>query len=193
LGFLASKLLSPSIGGITMNELIPAERIADRILFIRGQKVMVDKDLALLYGVSTKRLNEQVKRNLRRFPEDFMFKLTKEEAYKILDITGDSLRSQFATLKRGKHIKHLPYVFTEQGIAMLSTVLNSERAIDVNIAIMRIFVKFRQILSNNKELAKKLTELENRVESHDKEIQSIFEAMRQLILPPEKPKKRIGF
>lgn len=154
---------------------------------------MVDKDLALLYGVSTKRLNEQVKRNLRRFPEDFMFKLTKEEAYKILDITGDSLRSQFATLKRGKHIKHLPYVFTEQGIAMLSTVLNSERAIDVNIAIMRIFVKFRQILSNNKELAKKLTELENRVESHDKEIQSIFEAMRQLILPPEKPKKRIGF
>lgn len=166
-------------------QLIPQERIEQKIFLIRGEKVMLDKDLAELYGVPTKRLNEQVRRNIRRFPSDFMLQLTKEEA--------DSLRSHFATLKRGKHFKYLPYAFTEQGVAMLSSVLNSERAIDVNIAIMRAFVKLRQILSTHKELAYKLRELEGRIGYHDVEIQNIFKAIRQLMDKPKKPKRLIGF
>ncbi|MDI6752097.1 MAG: ORF6N domain-containing protein [bacterium] len=164
---------------------VPIERIESKIFLIRGQKVMLDRDLAELYGVPTKRLNEQVKRNIKRFPEDFMFQLTKEEA--------NSLRSHFATLEKGQHFKYLPYVFTEQGVAMLSTVLNSERAIQVNIAIMRAFVKLRQILSTHKELAHKLVELERKIEKHDTEIQAVFEAIRQLMTPPTKEMKKIGF
>src|SRR6266849_10784845 len=124
-------------------ELIPSERIEKAILLIRGQKVMLDSDLAELYGVATKRLNEQVRRNRARFPKDFMFQLTGKEA--------ESLRSQNATLKkgRGRHRKYAPYAFTEQGVAMLSSVLNSERAIEVNIAIMRAFVRLREILSSH--------------------------------------------
>jgi len=150
--------------------------------------VMLDRDLANLYDVPAKRLNEQVKRNITRFPEDFMFQLTWEEA--------GSLRSQFATLNsgRGKHIKYLPYAFTEQGVAMLSSVLNSERAVQVNIAIMRAFVKLREILSVHKELAAKLRELELKVSKHDTDILTIFEAIKQLMSPPpEPPRRRIGF
>ncbi len=165
--------------------LIPIEKIENKILLIRGKKVMLDKDLAKLYGVSTKRLNEQVKRNRYRFPEDFMFQLTKEEA--------NSLRSQFATLKRGEHLKYLPYTFTEQGVAMLSSVLNSRKAILVNIQIMRIFTRLKEIVSSHKELAEKLNQLENKIEKHDEEIKSIFEAIKQLMIPPEKPKRKIGF
>lgn len=188
-----------------MDKLIPLGQIENKIFLIRGHKVMVDKDLAKLYGVSTKRLNEQVRRNMRRFPEDFMFRLTKEEILRF-QIGTPCLRSQFATLnepidtqgvtdsKRGKHLKYMPYVFTEQGVAMLSSILNSERAIQVNIAIMRAFVKLRQILFANKELAHKLKELEGKIEKHDTEIQAIFEAIRQLMAPlPEPPKRRIGF
>jgi len=167
------------------NLTVAQEVIEQKIYLIRGRKVMLDGDLALLYRVSTKRLNEQVRRNLKRFPKDFMFKLNWEEA-KIS-------RSQFATLKHGQNIKYLPYVFTEQGVAMLSSVLNSERAIQVNIAIMRAFVKLRQILSANKELASRLKELEQRIEKHDTEIHAIFEAIRQLMAPPVKPKRSIGF
>ena len=152
---------------------------------IRGHKVMLDKDLSLLYGVSTKRLNEQVRRNLKRFPEDFMFKLTWEEA--------KSLRSQFATLKRGQHRKYRIYAFTEQGVSMLSSVLNSEKAINVNIAIMRAFVKLRQILSTHKELAHKLGELERKIEKHSEAIRGIFEVIRQLMGEAERPKRKIGF
>ena len=133
-------------------------------------------------------LNQAVKRNIRRFPEDFMFQLTQEE--------DESLRSQIVTLKkgRGEHRKYLPNVFTEQGVAMLSSVLNSERAIQVNVVIMRAFVKLRAFLSANKELAHKLTLLENRIEKHDGEIKAIFNAIRQLMVPPEtKSKKPIGF
>ena len=167
--------------------VIPVALIEKKIYLIRGLKVMLDSDLAKLYGVSVKVLNQGVKRNISRFPEDFMFQLTKEEY--------DSLRSQIVTLKtgRGKHRKYLPYVFTEQGVAMLSSVLHSERAIQVNIAIMRAFVKLRQILSTHKEIAYKLTELERKVEKHDKEIKAIFDAIRQLMRPPEKPQRRIGF
>jgi len=170
-------------------ELLLAERIEKAILMIRGQKVMLDSDLAKLYGVATKRLNEQVRRNRTRFPEDFMFQLREEEA--------ESLRSQSATLKkgRGQHRKYAPYAFTEQGVAMLSSVLNSRRAIEVNIAIMRAFVRLREILGSHKELARKLDDLERKVGEHDQKFHMVFEAIRQLMAPPPEPakKRRIGF
>ncbi len=165
--------------------LIPIERIERLILLIRGHKVMLDSDLAELYGVTTKRLNEQVRRNLSRFPEDFIFQLTESETH--------LLRSQFATSKEGRGgRRYLPYAFTEQGVAMLSSVLNSERAIKVNIEIMRAFVRLRQILASNKELAKRLDELEQK---YDAQFKIVFDAIRQLMAPPEpeRPKKRIGF
>jgi len=167
--------------------IIPVELIERKIYLIRGHKVMLDSDLAQLYGVETRVLLQSVKRNISRFPEDFMFQLTKEEY--------DSLRSQIVILKpgRGKHRKYLPYVFTEQGVAMLSSVLKSERAIQVNIAIMRAFVRLREMLSTHKELAHKLAELERKIERHDEEIKAIFDAIRQLMAPPEKPRRRIGF
>lgn len=146
---------------------------------------MLDRHLAELYGVPTMRLNEQVKRNIRRFPGDFMFQLTKEE--------DEALISQFAISKGRGGYRKLPFCFTEQGVAMLSSVLHSNRAIDVNIAIMRAFVKFRQILATHKDLTHKLEELERKYETHDKQIKSIFDAIRQLMLPPAKPKHQIGF
>ncbi|TAK66774.1 MAG: ORF6N domain-containing protein [Bacteroidetes bacterium] len=171
------------------SQLIPLETIEKKIFLIRGQKVMLDKDLAELYGVTTKRLNEQVRRNVTRFPDDFMFQLSEHEY--------ESLRSHFATLKkgRGKHRKYLPLVFTEQGVAMLSSVLNSERAITVNVAIMRAFVRLRDLLSSNKELARKLEELEKK---YDYQFKIVFDAIRKLMNPlekpvPEKPKRAIGF
>ena len=165
--------------------LIPVERIEKAILLIRGHKVMLDSDLAILYGVTTKRLNEQVRRNLRRFPNDFMLQLTQKEAA--------FLRSQIATSKkRGRGgRRYLPYAFTEQGVAMLSSVLNSDRAIDVNIEIMRAFVRFREILSTHKELARKLAELEQK---YDSQFAVVFKAIRRLMAPPAaRPKGRIGF
>jgi len=186
-----------------MNKIVSQEHVENRILIIRGKKVLLDKDLAMLYGVSTKRLNEQVRRNIKRFPSDFMFKLTAEEVLLLRPIIL-GLRSQIATLnepiepqivtKRGTHIKYRPYAFTEQGVAMLSSVLNSERAINVNILIMRAFVKLGEVLSIHKEFAHKLAELEHKVGKHDEDIKIIFEAIRQLMAPPpEKPKPRIGF
>jgi len=176
-----------------MKDLIPQGVIENKIYLIRGHKVMLGRDLAHLYGVPTKRLNEQVKRSIKRFPDDFMFQLTKEEVL-MFQIGTSNSRSQFATLKQGQNIKYLPYAFTEQGVAMLSSVLNSERAIQVNIAIMRAFVKLKQILSTHKELVHKLEELERKIEKHDVDIQSIFGAIRQLMAPPpEKPRRMIGF
>ena len=165
--------------------IIPAERIERAILLVRGQKVLLDKDLAELYGVATKVLNQAVKRNLARFPDDFMIQLTAEEA--------EALRSQIVTLKtgRGEHRKFLPYAFTEQGVAMLSSVLNSERAIEVNIAIMRAFVRLREMIASHKDLARKLDDLERK---YDSQFKMVFEAIRQLMLPPAITKKpRIGF
>ena len=177
-----------------MSNAIAVEVIATRILELRGKKVMLDRDLAKLYGVKVKRLNEQVKRNTKRFPDDFMFQITKEEINSLRShfVTLNS-RSQFATLKQGQNIKYLPYVFTEHGVAMLSSVLNSERAIQVNILIMRAFTKLREILLTHKELAYKLSQLERKIEKHDGEIKTIFEAIRQLMLPPEKSTRKIGF
>ena len=168
-----------------MASLVPQEIIESKIYLIRGKKVMLDKDLAILYKVSTKALNQAVKRNYDRFPSDFMFQLTKEEAY--------SLRSQFVTLKRGHHIKYFPYVFTEQGVAMLSSVLNSKRAVQVNIQIMRIFIKLREIIINNKEILERLKEIESKVNNHDEEIKSIFNAIKELINGKVNPKRKIGF
>ena len=179
-------------------ELIPAARIAQSIHFMRGQKVMLDLDLAALYGVATKVLNQAVKRNAARFPEDFMFKLSGEEIEGLSQIVTPSQgmgrsRSQIVTLKRGKNVKYRPCAFTEQGVAMLSSVLKTDRAVKVNIAIMRAFVKLREALETNRELARKFAELEKRVGKHDDEIAAIIDAIRQLMAPPEKPRREIGF
>lgn len=167
-----------------MKSIVHDAAIERRIKIIRGHKIMLDEDLSALYEVPTKVLIQSVKRNTQRFPDDFMFQLKKREF--------QSLRSQFVTSKRGGR-RYLPYVFTEQGVAMLSSVLNSERAIQMNVAIMRTFVKMRQFALSYKELAEKLNELERKTETHDKEIKAIFNAMRRLMTPPVKPKPRIGF
>jgi len=164
-------------------DLIPDEKIEKAIYLIRGEKVMLDHDLALLYGVETKVLNRAVKRNLQRFPSDFMFQLTAEEA--------DRLRCQIGTSNEGRGgRRYLPYVFTEQGVAMLSSVLNSERAILVNIEIMRAFVKLRQMLASNAELSRRLDELESK---YDKQFRGVFDAIRQLMATPARGRKQIGF
>ncbi|RZV39167.1 MAG: ORF6N domain-containing protein [Candidatus Acidulodesulfobacterium acidiphilum] len=167
-------------------ERVPIEIIESKIYLIRNQRVMLDSDIAELYGVTTKRFNEQVKRNIERFPEDFMFKLTDEE-YKIL-------RSQFATsniIHGGR--RYTPYVFTEHGAIMAATILNSSKAVEMSIFVVRAFVKLREITSSNKELAQKLNELEKKYEKHDKDIKAIIDAIRQLMTPPEKTKRKIGF
>lgn len=170
-----------------MNEIVPIERVESKIYLIRGQKVMLDRDLAELYGVPTKRLNEAVKRNIGRFPDEFMFQLSEQE---ILDLAS---RSQFATLERGHNVKYLPYAFNEQGIAMLSSVLRSERAIQVNILIIKTFVRLRHILSAHKELADKLNVLESRVGQHDQVIVEIVNEIKRIIEIKERPKGKIGF
>jgi hypothetical protein len=165
------------------HSLIPAEQIESSILLIRSQKVLLDKDLASLYGVETKRLLEAVKRNLQRFPEDFMFQLNKEES--------DLLRSQFATSKSRGGRRYAPYAFTEQGVAMLSSVLRSPRAVAVNIEIMRAFVRLRYMLSSHADLARKVESLEKK---YDGQFKVVFDALRQLMQPPPaKPKHPIGF
>ena len=168
-----------------MNDLIPSERIEKRILLLRGQKVMLSTDLAELYEVAPKVLVQAVKRNSTRFPGDFMFQLDLQEVR--------NLKSQFVTSSWGGRRRAAPYAFTEQGVAMLSSVLKSERAVQVNIAIMRAFVKLREILSTHKELAHKLGQLERKIERHDEEIKVIFDAIRQLMSPPEPKRKKIGF
>jgi len=160
---------------------IPVERIESAILLIRGEKVLLDKDLALLYGVSTSVLNKAVTRNIDRFPPDFMFQLTTREF--------SELKFHFGTSSWGGTRK-LPRAFTEQGVAMLSGVLKSKRAVRVNVEIMRTFVKLRRMLATNDELARKLEELEKR---YDEQFQVVFQAIRQLMTPQEPPRKKIGF
>ncbi|MBS1830643.1 MAG: ORF6N domain-containing protein [Acidobacteria bacterium] len=170
--------------------VVPVEVVEQRIRVIRGQKALLDSDLADMYGVTTSNLNLAVRRNLERFPKDFMFQLTATEL--------ESLRLQNAMSKGEKAARggrrYLPYAFTQEGVAMLSSVLNSTRAIQVNIAIMRVFVKIREVLAANQDLAAKIEALEKRYEEHDEEIQTIFDAIRQLLEPPVNPGKRqIGF
>jgi len=167
-----------------VKSVIPVEKVEKAIFMIRGQKVMLDKDLAKLYNVSTSVLNKAVTRNIERFPSDFMFQLTKEEF--------SNLKFHFGTSSWGGTRK-LPRAFTEQGVAMLSSVLKSKRAVQVNIEIMRVFVRLREMLATHKELARKFEELEERIAAHDGQIQAIFEAIQQLMASPEKPRKRIGF
>jgi ORF6N domain len=166
-------------------EIIPIRLIAQSIYLIRGQRVMLSRDLAVLYGVAVKVLNQAVKRNAMRFPADFVFQLKAEELA--------NLKSQFVTSSWGGSRRASPYAFTEQGVAMLSSVLKSERAVKVNITIMRAFVKLRETLETNREFARKFSELERRVGKHDKEIAAIIDAIRQLMAPPEKQKREIGF
>jgi hypothetical protein len=176
-----------------MTGLATSKRIDRLIHEFRGERVMFDSDLASLYGVETKALNQAIKRNPERFPPDFMFRLTAEEFEELRRQFGTSaLRSQIATLKlgRGQHRKYLPYVFTEQGVAMLSSVLRSKRAIKVNVEIMRTFVRLRQMAITHADLARRLDELESK---YDGQFKAVFEAIRQLMEPPERPRPRIGF
>ena len=169
-----------------MNEkVVTVEQIESIILLIRGQKVMLSHHLADLYGVETRVLVQAVKRNMDRFPEDFMFQLTDREFA--------NLKSQIVISSWGGSRRARPYAFTEQGVAMLSSVLRSKRAIEVNIAIMRAFVKLRELLATHKELAHRLEDLEQQLKGHDEQIQTIFEAIQQLLTPPEQPRKKIGF
>ena len=158
--------------------------IMNKIHIIRGEKVMMDSDLSELYGVPTHRLNEQVKRNIRRFPEDFMFQLTKVEFQNLI--------SQNAISRWGGKRK-MPYAFTEQGVSMLSSVLNSDRAIQVNIQIIRVYTKMRKFLSTHKDILLKLEQLERKTSSHDEKIELIFEYIKQLVQQKNEPRKRIGF
>ena len=167
------------------------EAISEKIYFLRGEKILLDRDLALLYGVETKVLKQAVRRNRKRFPEDFLYVLNRKE--------HDFLRSQFVTLERGKgkHSKYLPFAFTEQGVAMLSSVLNSDRAIEVNIAIMRTFVKMRSLIYSNLELKEKLKELEritnDKFKENDKKIKLIFVFLESAFFKKAQPSIRISF
>ena len=164
--------------------VIPSERIERSILLIRGHRVLLGHDLAQLYGVPTKVLNQAVKRHVARFPDDFMFQLSADE--------DEALRSQIVTLEtgRGRHRKYPPYAFTEQGVAMLSSVLNSERAVAVNIEIMRAFVRLRQMLASHADLARRLVELEKK---YDAQFRAVFDAIRQLMTPPAEEPREIGY
>ena len=168
------------------SSLVPQQIIENKIFLIRGQKVMLDRDLAVLYGVETFNLNKAVKRNFSRFPSDFMLRLSKAEY--------EALRFQTGILKRGKHSKYLPYVFTEQGVAMLSSVLNSNRAIHVNIQIMRTFTKLRELLATHKDLKIQVEALERKYAKHDYQFQAVFQAIKQLLAEKRSKKtKPIGF
>lgn len=168
-------------------DIIPDEIIINKIYLVRGQKVMLDKDLAILYGVATRDLNKAVKRNITRFPEDFMFQLEKEEYQHLMFQLGTSSKHQWGGTRK------LPFAFTEQGVAMLSSVLHSHRAVQVNIHIIRIFTKLRQILLSHKDILLKLEQLENQVVQSSSDIQMIFTALKKLLQEPEKPRSEVGF
>ena len=168
-------------------QLVPAEHVEQLIHLVRGEKVLLDADLARLYGVTTGALNRAVKRNGDRFPADFMFELSADEARILKCQTGIS------NTGHGGRRRSRPYAFTEQGVAMLSSVLRSDRAVQVNIAIMRAFVSLRRILASSESLARKLAEMERQLEGHDQAIKSLFAAIRELMTPPTTPEREIGF
>ena len=170
---------------MSVNEIVPTERIENKILLLRGQRVMLDRDLAELYGVETKNLNRQVKRNPERFPSEFMFQLTLSEK--------EELVTNWHRFNSLKHSTVLPFAFTEYGALMLAPVLNSPRAIEAGIFVVRAFVHLKEMLLTHKELAQKLKELEYKIETHDEQITAIFEAINQLLAPPPATKRKIGF
>ena len=172
--------------GKKVARVIPDEILTQKIYVVRGKKVMLDRDLAGLYGVETRVLNQAVSRNKKRFPNDFMFLLTTQEVA--------AVRSQSVTSKQGRGgTRYAPKAFTEQGVSMLSSVLNSDRAIEVNIQIMRLFAKLREMLSSHAELLRRMEKVEKSLVKQDEEIQVVFKAIKQLLMVPEKPKKQIGF
>jgi len=213
----AKKKPSDSLRAVAADTLLVPEKIAPMIHYLRHEKVILDSDLAELYGVSTKRLNEAVKRNLDRFPTDFIFQLTEDELETLrsqiatskngepalrsqiatLNAVPSTLRSQVVTLRRGQHRKYLPYAFTEQRVAMLSSVLRSPRAVQVNIAIMRTFVQLRRLMDSNALLAEKIESLEGKYAGHDQQFQLVFAAIKQLIAADSAakatPTREIGF
>ncbi len=164
-----------------MNTLIPVERVESRIMQIRGERVIADADLAELFGVSTKRLNEQVKRNIARFPDDFMFQLSEQEF--------EDMRSQFATASK-RNARYLPFVFTEHGAIMAANVLNSDSAIKASVQVVRAFIKLRQLVASNKELTRKVDQLERK---YDANFKVVFDAIKKLMEPPQKVRRKIGF
>ena len=165
--------------------LIPDEIVMNKIIIIRGIKVMIDRDLAELYGVTTKQLNQQVKRNYKRFPADFMFQLNEEEKNEVVTNCDHLVSLKFSP--------NLPYAFTEHGAVMLASVLNSERAIEVNIQIVRVFIKMREMMLTHKNILKKKKKIEKKLTSHDDDIALIFEYLKQLLKPPQTPRRKIGF
>lgn len=168
---------------------LPMERIEPLIHVIRGHRVILDRDLATIYGVQTKVLNQAVKRNREKFPEDFMFQLDREEAEE-----RGRLRSQIVTLKRGEHRKYLPYAFTEHGAIMAATVLNSAKAVEMSVFVVRVFVRMRDELASRRDTEMRLAQIENILFVHDDKLRELFDKIRPLLLPPpERPKKRIGF
>jgi hypothetical protein len=180
--------------------LIAVDALSERIHLVRGQRVMLDSDLAELYGVATKVFNQAIKRNIDRFPTDFMFQLTEEEGESIRSQSvtlnmDSSLRSQIATLKsgRGQHRKYLPYVFTEHGAIMAASVLSSPRAVEMSVFVVRAFVQLRALLASNQELSERLSELERKLSTHDQAIAGLIDAIRQLTRVPEKASRPIGF
>jgi len=177
--------------------LIPSERLDNAILEIRGRKVMLSHDLAALYGVSTKAFNQAVKRNADRFPPDFMFQLTQEEAQALrsqsVTSNGAGSRSQIVTLKRGSNIKYLPYAFSEHGAVMAAMILNSPRAVEVSVFVVRAFVRLSRVAADQRRFALKLAEIEAKLATHDRSFQVVFATIKQLMQPPEPKKKRIGF
>ena len=166
--------------------MTPAFAVESRILFLRHQRVILDADIAELYGVPVKVLNQQIKRNQKRFPQDFVFQLTAKE--------HEALRSQFVTSKKGRGgRRYTPYAFTEHGAIMAATVLNSERAVEMSVFVVRAFVRLREMLATNRRLAGKIDELENRLDTHDSTIQDLIDAIRELMTPEDPPRKSIGF
>jgi hypothetical protein len=185
---VAKRLSTPS------KAVIPIESIERKIYLIRGHKVMLDATLAVLYQVSTKRLNEAVKRHLNRFPPDFMFRLTVKETESLKLQSGTAgLRSQIATSKKRGGRRYLPYAFTEHGVAMLSSVLSSQRAVQMNILIIRAFVRLREVLATHKDLAHKIGDLERQQKEHGRQLAAVYSIVKQLIDPPTSPRRRIGF
>jgi phage regulator Rha-like protein len=173
------------MSNLKKKRLIPDEVVMNKIIIVPGQKIMIDRDLAELYGVSTKRLNEQVKRNKRRFPEDFMFQLTEEEKAEVV--------ANCDHLKTLKFSPVLPFAFTEHGAVMLASVLNSERAIDMNIQIVRVFTKIREMLLAHKDILLQLEKIEKKLTGHDEDITLIFQYLKQLLNQPQPPRRKIGF
>jgi hypothetical protein len=182
-----SRRRSLSLSTRSRTSVTSIEDVSRAIVVLRGRKVLLDAELAALYGVTTRRLNEQVQRNRERFPTDFMFQLTAQEAA--------ALRSQFATLKRGRgqHRKYLPYAFTEHGAIMAATTLNSPRAVEMSLYVVRAFVRLRELLATNRALARKLDELESRLQTHDDAITGILRTLRELMNPPASEHRGIGF